>query len=135
MGYDVGCAGAFGLLLSQHAEKLGKVYSELLSEIKALRQRCAGNPDLDGHETDEIEKLAEQHGPSIIERFRQMGIDIPGGASLHHTGDWDDRPGRTLTPAEDFVLGYGLYTRPWDYPPMSESFRQVAEWHTWVWGG
>jgi hypothetical protein len=60
---------------------------------------------------------------------------VPSGAYLVWTGSEDDRPARCSTPPEGWVLGWGLFTKPWDYPEMDASFREHAAFHEWVWMG
>lgn len=130
MGYDVGASGMFGILLSEYAEQLGPIYTDL---VAAVEQLSAADRSLDRDEV--IAGLGEEWHQKLVARFAEIGIVVPVGAYIDDTGTDDDRPGRTDTPADDLILGFGLFTKPWEYPPMDESFRKAAAWHSWVWGG
>jgi hypothetical protein len=136
MGYDVGAAGAFGLLLSDYADKLGDLYQKFLDGHEALVEELSDDEDYEECELDdEVQEWAEAFVPRFVKAFAKLGIVVPEGVRLHPTGDEDERPGRTETDADDWVLGFGMLKKPWTYPKMHKSFRQAADWHTWVWGG
>jgi hypothetical protein len=131
MSYDVGAGGAFGLLLSEYKEHLGQTYDAFLEQAQAYDDGYvddeATSPDFEG--------VSDRHIEPMRQAFYVIGIVVPESAYFIQTGTEDERPGRTVTPPDDFVLGFGLYTMPWDFPAMHESFQKAADWHTWVWGG
>jgi hypothetical protein len=49
------------------------------------------------------------------------------------TGSEADRLAHCATPADEWILGFGVFTNPWNYPPMDASFRKSASFHSWVW--
>lgn len=127
MGFDTGCSIAFGLLISEHADKFGA----LLDEFKVAVDDARGADD------DSIDEQMVLVGDAWAHKFvakaAQAGIAIPGTATLLWTGSEDERPGRCQTAADEWVLGFG-WMKPWEYPAMDQSFRDVAAWHSWVWG-
>lgn len=138
MGYNVGAAGAFGILLSEQLE-LKDLYREFWNEVDAWKE--ADDEECFGRYLDDMQ--ANSEGAELLRRwevrFREAlanaGVNVPETAALcfSHTGD--DPPGRQATSENEWILGFGLFTRPWEYPPMDQTFRDRAAWHTWVWGG
>ncbi len=124
MSYNLFACGAFGILLSDYAKELKDLYTEFLEEVEEHRDDPEARDD-----------VARRYSPRFIEAFRALGIHVPEGAELHYTDEEEDRPGSTETPGNDWVLGFGLFTNPWDWPPMDESFREVARFEQWVVGG
>ena len=61
----------------------------------------------------------------LIKAFAEDGIIVPASAALLWTGSEADRLARCATPADEWILGFGVFTNPWDYPPMDESFKKV----------
>jgi len=55
----------------------------------------------------------------LIQAFAEDGIVIPASAALLWTGSEADRLARCATPAGEWILGYGAFTNPWDYPPWT----------------
>jgi hypothetical protein len=132
MGYDVTAQGAFGLLLSNHAQELSTLQEEFKAAVSEAEKRAEEAMD----STEEArEVVADEWVDRFVEAFRQAGINVPEEANLFYTGSEDERPGRTDAPAEEWVLGFGMLTMPWDWPEMDASFRKAAFWHTWVVGG
>jgi hypothetical protein len=88
----------------------------------------------------ETNGFEEEWVPKIVDAFKAHGINVPFGAHFVYTGDEDDRPARCETQADDFVLGWGL-SSPWHWhesigvESWDETFRKVADIHTWVWMG
>lgn len=145
MGYDVGCAGAFGLLVSDH-HALEEILDTLAQKIDAYGETIDEDEDfvLDEQgnrieDSEDYEMYRDRVADRAVSDMRTAlyvdGIVVPNGVGMYYSGTEDERPGRTDTQAEQWVLGFGLFTAPWDYPPMHESFRRAADWHTWVWGG
>lgn len=137
MGADAGASGAFGLLLSEYAGKLGDAYEEFRAAMDTVAAGSGSEDDEDptgGADLDErLEVAARRWAEKLVQRFAELKITVPTGARLLYTGNEDDRPARTATDPDDWVLGFGLYLSPWKYPPMAGSFRKAARWHTWVW--
>jgi hypothetical protein len=142
VGYDVGASGAWGLLLSQFKGELDrKLYHAVYRALHKARHdyplyemKGAGNL----FEADFLyERLEPQQKPLIADFKARCKIIVPRQAELFWTGDADSRPGRTATPADDLVFGFGLYAVvPGTYPTkLHPSFIKAAAWHTWVWGG
>lgn len=132
MGMDAGACGAFGLYLPQF-EQLSDVYKELQEYVDEVRSgETADDPRRDPDEFDRIPEFTNRFVAAFAEKY---SINVPSGAFLPWTGSEDDRPARCDTPSEEWVLGWGLLTRPWDYPEMDASFREHAAFHEWVWMG
>jgi len=120
--------GAFGLLLPEFP-KVAAIYGDLkLAVDKALEDERAEDPGK-MESAPEVLKIRDR----LIESFAEDGIIVPASAALLWTGSEADRLARCATPADDWILGYGVFTNPWDYPPMDESFRKNASFHSWVW--
>jgi hypothetical protein len=128
MSSSAGIGGAFGLLLSEFPE-VAAIYGELKLAIdKAIEEESAENPG-------ELESAPEvlDVRDRLIKAFAEDGIIVPASAALLWTGSEADRLARCETPAEEWILGFGAFTNPWDYPPMDESFRKSSGFHSWVW--
>lgn len=131
MGMDCGAGGAYGILLStselpavvEIREKIDKIVADFVPDDQ---QEYDEPEDYPG-----IEELIEP----LKQAFRDNGINVPESADLLWTGSNDDQPARCATGAEDWVLGFGLFTRPDKFPPMDPTFLEASEWHTWVWMG
>ena len=137
MGMDCGVSGAFGLLLSNCAGKkpIERLTDELIDALVHWEEE-EGPAGYSLDHAEAYEQIAGRFVERFIQAFKEMGIIIPKGAGLHWTGSGDDRPARCDAPANDWVLGFGLLTRPWNYPrTFHKSFREAATFHTWVWMG
>jgi hypothetical protein len=130
-----GAAGAFGILLPTVPE-IADLYNKFKTEVIALE---ADGDDVETLIRDENEEFGE-----LLSKYQLMfsfllyndsAIVVPSSATLHYTGIEDDRPAEGGAPAEEWVLGFGLYTKPWEYPEMLDTFRAHAAHHTWVWVG
>ena len=86
----------------------------------------------DPSEFDRIPEFTKRFVAAFAEKY---SINVPSCIHLLWTGSEDDRPARCGTPSEEWVLGWGLLTKPWDYPEMDTSFRAHASFHEWVWMG
>jgi hypothetical protein len=127
MSTSAGIGGAFGLLLPEFP-KVAAIYGDLkLIVDKALEEESAENPG-DMESAPEVIEL----GDRLIKAFAEVGIVVPASAALLWTGSEADRLARCATPADEWILGYGVFTKPWDYPPMDESFRKSASFHSWA---
>ena len=134
MGMDCGAGGAYGILLSD---------SELPAVIeirKKIEKIVTDFPVRESGEAAEFDTPEDYPGvKELIEplkqAFRDNGINVPESADLLWTGSNDDQPARCVTAAEDWVLGFGLLTRPDKFPVMDPTFLEASEWHTWVWMG
>jgi hypothetical protein len=145
MGTDAGAAGAFGLLLSNYPA-VADVYEEWKQYILTLESpNLFSDEDEDdepkeGLDSDDLDdpiknpRLNEFVG-KFKEAFAKHNILVPRTATLLYTDTEDARPACCATPSEDWVLGFGLFTLPWNYPVMHKSFRNLAGFHTWVWMG
>ncbi len=132
MGVDAGAAGAFGLYLPQF-DQLEDLYKELQGYVNLVRDG-EGEEGLDGEpgDLDQIPMYRDRFVQAFAEKYK---INVPPAAHLIWTGSEADRPARCGTPAEQWVLGWGLFTKPWDYPESDDSFREHAAFHEWVWMG
>lgn len=132
MGMDAGACGAFGLYLPQF-EQLGDLYKEFQDYVEVVRD---GETDEDAlSDPIEFDRIPEFTGRFVAAFAEKYSINVPSGAYLIWTGSEDDRPARCDTPSDEWVLGWGLLTRPWEYPEMDASFRDHAAFHEWVWMG
>lgn len=99
---------------------------------------------------ERIDKLERQASPPtrdallaewshrVRAAFAEMGVEVPSSARLCWTGSSDDRAGECETEPEQWVLGWGLYTRPRAYPAFGEEhdlFYEACLFHTWAWAG
>ncbi len=132
MGMDAGAAGAFGLYLPQF-DLLAALYKELQTYVERVRTGET-DEDPDG-EPGDFERVPEFRDRFVNAFLEMYGISVPPDAHLLWTGSEDDRPARCDTPSGEWVLGWGLLTKPWDYPAMDASFREHAALHEWVWMG
>lgn len=132
MSVDAGAAGAFGLYLP-HFDRLQDLYRELQDYVKQVHDAESEDEPCDAPRMyTEVPAYQER----IIQAFAsEYGIQVPPGACLIFTGTEDDRPARCATPAEEWVLGWGMFKMPWEYPEMDASFREHADFHDWVWMG
>lgn len=140
MGVDAGAAGAFGLYLPEYGQ-LEDLYKELQGYVKLVRDG-ESDEDPDGEteedpdgEPDNFAQISTYRDRFVAAFAERCKIKVPPGAYLIWTGSDGDRPARCSTPAEEWVLGWGLLTKPWDYPEMDASFREHAALHDWVWMG
>ena len=128
MSTSAGIGGAFGLLLPEFP-KVAAIYGDLKLVVdKALEEGRTENPG-DMESVPEVTELRDR----LIKAFAEDGIIVPASAVLSWTGSEADRLARCATPADEWILGYGVFTKPWDYPPMDESFRKSASFHSWAW--
>lgn len=132
MSMDAGAAGAFGLYLPQF-DLLAALYKKLQNYVE-LVQAGETNEDPDG-EPNDFERVADFGDQFVKALLETYGITVPPDACMLWTGSEDDRPARCATPSGEWVLGWGLLTKPWDYPVMDASFRERAALHDWVWMG
>ncbi len=128
MSSSAGIGGAFGLLLPEFPQ-IAAIYRDLKLVVnKALAGESAGDPG-------ELESAPEvlEIRDRLIRAFAEAGIIVPESAALLWTGSEADRLARCATPADEWILGFGVFTNPWDYPVMDESFRKNSGFHSWVW--
>ena len=130
MSTSCGACGAFGILLSG-------IDVPAVAEIRTQMNEIVAN-----YNDEDMEYNSPEEYPEIIalldplkQVFLENGITVPEGASIMWTGSEDDRPSRCDTQAEQWVLGFGLFTRPDQFPAMDATFLDASEWHTWVWLG
>ena len=129
LGTDAGICGVFGIVPRAYPA-VAPLYTELVETLNRLCDETTGHPDeMENHES------VVAFVPRFCAAFAEIGIVLPEGVALLWSGSSDDRPARCETPAEEFLLGFGILTKPWEYPPMDESFRKEAQFHTWVWMG
>jgi hypothetical protein len=119
--------GAFGLLLPDFPQ-VAVVYGDLkrLTD-KSLAAKATADPG-DLERAPEVLAIRNR----LVKAFAEGGIIVPDSASLLWTGSEADRLAQSVTPADEWILGYGIFTDPWDYPPMEESFKRTARFHSWV---
>lgn len=126
MSDSAGAGGVFGILLAARPE-VADIYQELSDYV-------ANEIDyMDETELSNNPRIRRKFEKRFIQRFKEHGIAIPSGAKLHYSGLEDSRVGDCDCPSEEWVLGFGLFTNPWNYPRMHVSFRRTASWHTWAW--
>lgn len=121
MSISAGAAGAFGILLSAQPEVV-----DLHREFKEYMDEYMLECDYD--ELDQAPRVAEFR-KRFIAAFKNSGIIVPHEAQIYWTDSEDVRPAECFTPSDEFVLGFGLFTLPWNYPAMDKSFKRVAAWH------
>jgi hypothetical protein len=133
MSTSCGTCGAYGILLSEVELPAVTEIRTRLDEIEELFALAANISD----SADSVEDVPEVQAllEPLKKAFREAGITVPDGAVLQWTGSDDDRPARCETVAKQWILGFGLFTRPDMYPPMDLSFIEQSRWHTWVWMG
>lgn len=130
MSTSCGACGAYGILLS--GVDLPAV-AEIRAKLEEIRNGYAEDPG-DYNSPEDYPETKELIEP-LKKAFRATGINVPEDAGLLWTGSEDDRPAQCETPAEEWVLGFGLFTRPDMFPVMDKSFIEKSEWRTWVWMG
>jgi hypothetical protein len=128
MSTSAGIGGAFGLLLPKFP-KVAAISGDLkLFVNQALDREVAAEPgELEG--AMEVLQIRDR----LIGAFAEDGIHVPASAALLWTGSEADRLAHCATPADEWILGFGVFTNPWNYPPMDASFRKSASFHSWVW--
>ena len=128
MSSSAGIGGAFGLPLAEFP-RVAAIYGDLKLYVnQALDREVAAEPgDLEG--AMEVLRIRDR----LIGAFAEDGILVPASAVLLWTGSEADRLAHCETPADEWILGFGVFTNPWDYPPMDASFRKSASFHSWVW--
>ncbi len=128
MSSSAGIGGAFGLLLSEFPS-VAAIYGDLKLYInQALDREVAAEPgELEG--AMEVLQIRDR----LIGAFAEDRIHVPASAALLWTGSEADRLAHCATPADEWILGFGVFTNPWNYPPMDASFRKSASFHSWVW--
>src|ERR1035437_6632427 len=108
MSTSCGACGVFGILLTD--SKIPAV-AEI---VKQLNEAVATYEPEDGEEFDcntpedypKVEALVDP----LKKAFEDNGIVLPDGIDLQWTGSEDDQPARCDTAAEQWVLGFGLFT-------------------------
>ena len=126
MAMEAGACGVYGILMRDAAEKeIVEVYEEFLEKATDVN-----GPDSFNDIT--VQGWYSELYTRLVTAFSRSGVAIPEGACLMYTGVEDDRPGRCDTPAREWVLGFGLFTKPDEYPEMHQTFKKIANWHTWV---
>ena len=130
MSQSCGACGAFGILLSGRPE-LADLFGQLMDYVNEGDEN--GTFFDKGYNCPEDDPAVNEFLPLFIEALAKSGIEVPDGAGLLWTGNDDERPASCDTSAGEFVLGFGLFTMPWQYPEMADSFKDASFWHTWVW--
>jgi hypothetical protein len=128
MSSSAGIGGAFGLLLSEFLS-VAAIYGDLKLYVnQALDREVAAEPgELEG--AMGVLQIRDR----LIGAFAEDRIHVPASAALLWTGSEADRLAHCATPADEWILGFGVFTNPWNYPPMDASFRKSASFHSWVW--
>jgi hypothetical protein len=128
MSSSAGIGVAFGLLLMEFPQ-VAAIYGDMKVVInKALEEESAEDPGA----MESAPKVLEIRD-RLIQAFADDGIIVPASAALLWTGSEADRLARCATPADEWILGFEVFTNPWDYPPMDASFRKSSGFHSWVW--
>ena len=150
MGTNYGACGAFGLLLSDYKEELGDLLTQMEEDYGNIHDIAYGfdeggeihaiikqYPELVGGGDDAINEVVWQRWMGkIIPRLRdKLQIVIPEGAELWRSVGEENSPGRQETPDDSWILGFGVYVKPRDWPAMDDTFYREAKFHTWVWAG
>lgn len=131
MGTDTGVSGFFGILLNMREELEIKA---IVEEIDEWVQKQGEDFD-DWHVDENEDEVTKRFFPRVYDMLHSVGIILPEGAGLIYTGSPDDRPCRVATSGEQWGVGFGLLTWPWNWPEMDESFKKAGDWHTWTWMG
>ena len=124
MSYEIGCCGIWGVEITE--ENVGKELHDKL---------CQAIADYDTDKHDAVSDALEPLNNSVRLVLAKGGVVVPDNCYLDYTGSGDDYPGRCATPAETILFGLGMYMPPWQCPTVDESFKKVADLHTWCWGG
>jgi hypothetical protein len=132
MGYDVGVCGMYGILLS--ADNIGPLHAELVAKSNDY-ESLIDDETYDSEEEVKRRKIAPEFQDRVIAALKERGVKVPAGAYLDWSGSNDDRPGRAATDPDEWIIGLGMLTRPWQWPAIPRAFRKLAEFHTWCWGG
>ena len=130
MSTSAGACGAFGILLRPVELPAVVAIREEIEKIAAEYD----DEEMQYNSPEEYPEIKAFLEPLKL-ALREGGINVPDGADLMWTGSEDDRPSRCDTQAEQWVLGFGLFTRPDQFPAMDATFLDASEWHTWVWLG
>lgn len=129
MSTACGANGAFGILLS---DVKGPALGAIRKKLERIEEKYLEDVEADSPASmPAVRRLLKP----LRDALSAVGIVVPDGARLLWTGSDDDRPASCDTDAEQWILGFGLFTRPDKYPPMSQSFIKASRWHTWVWMG
>ena len=132
MSVECGAAGAFGLYLPLYEQ-----VSDIYNELKTYVHRVMNDEDPDeANETGDPESFARipEFCNRLIAAFAKIGIVVPPGASLIWTDSEESRPAECSTESEEWVLGWGAFTAPWNYPQdFDPSFKKAASFSTWAW--
>jgi hypothetical protein len=135
MSMSSGAAGAFGIMLSTIPE-FEDVYNKFKAEVVVLEEKGGDLESLIREDDEELKGILSKYQTLFSALLHTAsGVIVPSSATLHYTGLEDDRPADGATPAEEWVLGFGIYTKPWEYPEMFDSFRTAADYHMWAWVG
>jgi flagellar biosynthesis/type III secretory pathway M-ring protein FliF/YscJ len=133
MSQSAGAAGVYGILLND----LDSAEVELI-----VKKLDAAQLDYTmENEWDELE-----NGPEDVEAIKLLraeldayfigkGVVIPEKAKIHWTAFDDERPASCATDGEQWVLGFGLFTLPSEYPQLDKTFTDLSAWYTWAWMG
>lgn len=136
MGFDIGVCGAFGIDM----DDVPGCADVMLEFREWLGVQIAARGDVE--ETADIVYAASEWAERLSEICRtRAGIYVLASARLIWTGSEDERVGRAETEAERVILGFGIYTDPWDWEvrhgvsAWPQSFKDKALMWTWHWGG
>jgi len=109
--------------------KVAAIYGELKLVVnQAIDQEMAADPG-------ELESAPEvlQIRDRLIEAFCRGRDLVRRQPRCSGLAPRFDRLAKCETPPNEWILGYGVFTNPWDYPPMDESFRKNSTFHSWAW--
>lgn len=128
MSTSAGGCGAYGLLLSDFPE-VAPILEELKAAVEAL------DPDKEEF-TDDFEH--SDAAKEFARRFREalsanLGVEIPVEFGLLWTNE--DHPAECDVDENEWILGMGIFTNPWNWPAIPEALREKAKFYNWAWIG
>lgn len=128
MSVDFGAGGAYGILLTGR-EDMRPLYDRFVEYVARERALLTDGDVFEPENLPGIEDFTKK----FREAFALLGIHVPAQAQMVWSGAENERPGEVATAADSWVLGFGLFTSPAEYPALRPSFVQASKWHTWVW--
>jgi hypothetical protein len=128
MSTSAGGCGAFGLLLRDFPE-VAPILEELEATVQAL------DPDKEEFTYDFANSEAANE---LSQRFREalsasLGVEIPTEFRLIWTDE--DHPAECTVDENEWILGMGIFTNPWNWPVIPEALREKAKFYNWAWIG
>lgn len=149
MSFDVSVGGLIGIILSEPGEWNEPVVNTdfIPAELDARMRKALQEPDpldmsdeayaeaLNTWEERDYEAMLEPFLPDVEEALRAHNIQPVLTATLTYRDD-SQEVGAADTAPFSILYGIGLYQyAPWAFPEIDQSFKDVANLHTWVTGG